>query len=85
MATDTLERQKQRTHVPPPIPDLDALPPTAACTTEQVAALSGYAPITLQLWRRQNRGPRVTTIQGRPRYLVRDLREWMGLDPASAA
>ena len=84
MATDTLDRPK-RIHLSAPIPDLDALPPTAACTTEQVAALSGYAVITLQLWRRQSRGPRSWLIQGRPRYLVRDLREWMGLDPASTA
>lgn len=63
------------------VPDLDALPLTAACTTKQVALLSGYSVPTLKLWRYQAsaRGPKVSTVGGRPRYLVRDLRAWMGL------
>lgn len=60
--------------------DLDALPGSAACTTRQVAALSGFAEITLKVWRRagESRGPRVTRIEGKPRYLVSDVRAWMG-------
>lgn len=64
------------------LPDLDKLPGTAACTTEQAARVSGYANNTLRVWRGQGRGPKVTMIGGRPRYLVRDLRQWMGLADA---
>ena len=67
-----------------PIPDLDALPPIAFCTTDQVARLIGYSAVTVKLWRAQGKGPRVTVVAGRPRYMVRDLREWMGLQHVSA-
>lgn len=59
--------------------DIDRLPDSAACTTRDVAALSGFAEITLKVWRKAgDRGPKVTRIEGRPRYLVKDIRAWMG-------
>ena len=66
-------------------PDLDRLPSSALCTTKQLAALSGFAEITLKTWRRQDigRGPKVTYIEGRPRYLVRDVKAWVGLPISS--
>lgn len=72
---------KGRVHLAPLTPDLEKLPPTAACTTRQVHQAFGFAIITLKKWRREGKGPRVTLIEGRPRYLVRDLREWAGIGP----
>lgn len=69
----------QRTRRVAPIPDLGTLPPTAACTTDQVARLSGFAVVTLKTWRAKGKGPKVTFVSGRPRYLVRDLRAWLGV------
>lgn len=71
--------KQHRAHRIAPIPDLDVLPPLAACTTDQVARLSGFAVVTLKLWRAEGRGPKVTFVSGRPRYLVRDLRAWLGV------
>ena len=67
------------------LPDLDRLPPSAMCTTKQVAALSAFAEITLKTWRRQDigRGPKVTYVESRPRYLVRDVKAWLGLQTSS--
>lgn len=63
---------------PRPVPDLDALPGGALLTRRQLADVSGFQVVTLKLWVRQGRGPRITTVEGRPRYRVRDVREWMG-------
>ena len=62
-----------------PAIDLMNMPDTTACTTKQVHQGFGFAEITLKKWRREGKGPRVTLIEGRPRYLVRDLREWSGI------
>jgi hypothetical protein len=66
----------RRAHRPPQIPDLESLPPGATCTGRQVALAFGFAEVTIRTWRRLGRGPRVTMIEGRPRYLVRDLLAW---------
>ena len=62
-----------------PIPDIEKLPPSAALTTRQLSLVSRYAEYTLRLWRMKEvgRGPRVTYIEGHPRYLVKDVRAWM--------
>ena len=59
------------------IPDLGALPDDAILDRNQVSAVSGFAVHTLKLWAKQGRGPRVTVMEGRPRYRVRDTREWI--------
>jgi predicted site-specific integrase-resolvase len=59
-------------------PDISALPADALLTRNQVAALSGFALQTLKMWPAQGKGPRVTTVEGRPRYRVADVRQWMG-------
>lgn len=61
------------------IPDLDKLPPSATLNTRQVSLASGFAEYTLRLWRikGEGKGPRVTYIERKPRYLVRDVRAWM--------
>lgn len=60
-------------------PDISALPADALLTRRQVAALSGFALQTLKIWPAQGKGPRVTTVEGRPRYRVADVRQWMGV------
>jgi predicted site-specific integrase-resolvase len=62
----------------PDTPDISALPADALLTRNQVAALSGFALQTLKMWPAQGKGPRVTTVEGRPRYRVADVRQWMG-------
>lgn len=62
----------------PATPDISALPPDALLTRNQVAAVSGFAVQTLKMWPALGKGPRVTTVEGRPRYRVADIREWMG-------
>ena len=59
-------------------PDLAELPADALLTRRQVCALSGFALVTLQVWSAKGRGPKITHIEGRPRYRVQDVREWMG-------
>ena len=71
-----MQTSKRRTHVRH-IPDLDHLPDNALITRAQLATLSNFAVITLKVWTRRGRGPRVTTIEGRPRYRVADVRAWL--------
>lgn len=61
-----------------PIPDLEKLPDTALLTRRQLSDLSSFALITLKVWAKKGRGPQITVVEGRPRYRVRDVREWMG-------
>lgn len=62
----------------PDAPDISALPADALLTRKQLAAISGFALQTLKMWPSQGKGPRVTTVEGRPRYRVADVRQWMG-------
>lgn len=75
---DAEARGAHRTNRPRPLPDLTTLPDTALLTRSQVAGLAGYTEQALKKWAREGRGPRVTIVEGRPRYSVRDAREWMG-------
>jgi hypothetical protein len=59
------------------IPDLRKMPPDALLTRKQVSAISGYALITLKLWARAGRGPRVTRVEGYPRYRAEDVSNWI--------
>jgi predicted DNA-binding transcriptional regulator AlpA len=72
----------RRTFRAKPLPDLDALPASALLTRNQVCALSGFALPTLKQWAKQGRGPRITIIEGRPRYLASDVRTWLGCEVA---
>jgi hypothetical protein len=58
---------------------MDALPDHALLTRKQVSEMSGFADITLRLWSTQGKGPTITRIEGRPRYMVRDVRQWLRL------
>lgn len=46
-------------------------------TTAEVSALSGFAEVTLRLWRRQGRGPSWLEIEGMPRLRLGDYRKWL--------
>ncbi|PSC06726.1 excisionase [Alsobacter soli] len=65
------------------IPDLRILPPDALLTCAQVSAVSGYTERALRNWAagKEGRGPRVTAVEGRPRYRVEDVRAWIGAAP----
>ena len=60
-------------------PDIAILPGDALLTRRQLVQISGFALQTLKAWPAQGKGPRITTVEGRPRYRVADVREWMGL------
>ena len=62
---------------PVSIPNLDNLPPSALLTRDQVAALSGFALVTLKKWSSENRGPKITRVEGRPRYRAADVTAWL--------
>lgn len=68
-----------------PVPDLNKLPPDALLTDRQVSLLSGFAEYTLRVWRMKGKGPKVTLIEGRPRYRVADYRAWVERSAASQA
>ncbi|MES2335198.1 MAG: hypothetical protein V4551_11055 [Pseudomonadota bacterium] len=59
------------------IPDLDTLPAHALLTRAQLQRLTGLANITLRVWSSQGRGPKLTRIEGNPRYMVRDVKAWL--------
>lgn len=58
-------------------PDLRALPADALINRQQLSALSGFAPVTLKIWAAKGRGPRITRIEGLPRYRAEDVRLWL--------
>lgn len=62
---------------PRQLPDLDHLPQTALLTRVQVSRLANFSVPTLRHWATAGRGPRVFLIEGRPRYRVADMREWL--------
>ena len=68
---------RRRKHAAKPMPDIEKLPGTALLARRQVAALTGYAGVTLKRWADLGRGPKIVRIEGRPRYRVDDLREWL--------
>ena len=63
------------------MPDLDGLPPSALLTRNQVAALSGFALITFKRWAKTSRGPKITRVEGRPRYRAADVIAWLNAQP----
>ncbi|SFP31485.1 Helix-turn-helix domain-containing protein [Tranquillimonas alkanivorans] len=60
--------------------DLEALPPSSLLTRKQVAQVIGFSEVTLKTWAREGRGPRITRIEGKPRFRVRDVQAWIGGD-----
>ena len=66
-----------------PVPDLDKLPPCALLTERQVSLVSGYAEITLRIWRMKGGGPHFVLVQGRPRYMAGPTRAWLAGAPTA--
>jgi predicted DNA-binding transcriptional regulator AlpA len=59
--------------------DLSTLPADALLTRRQVADATGFSEITLKTWAAKSRGPKITRIEGMPRFRVADVRAWMGV------
>lgn len=60
------------------LPDLDTLPADALLSRKQLMALTGLCLTTLKAWaRKRGKGPKVTTIEGRPKYRAGDVRAWI--------
>ena len=77
--------KKSRAYAARPVPDLNELPDDALLTVAHVSAVSTFPVSTLKYWRGRGRGPRVTTIEGLPRYRAGDVRVWLnGGNPNSA-
>lgn len=49
----------------------------ALMTRREVAEFTGFAEITLAVWAKSGRGPKVTRVENRPRYRVGDVLEWI--------
>lgn len=77
IATQNTQPVRRRYHRPPAVPDLNKLPDHALLTQAQFRLLSGFSLPTLKKWRREGAGPRVTIVEGLPRYQARDVREWL--------
>jgi hypothetical protein len=58
-------------------PDIAVLPDSAYITVAQLAAITGHAPLTVKGWHRYGRGPKRSIVQGRPRFMVADVRTWL--------
>ncbi|WP_293856998.1 helix-turn-helix domain-containing protein [uncultured Alsobacter sp.] len=87
MASATIQSTSvsmRRLHKPKPIPNLAALPPEAFLTTKQVAQVSGFSEQTVRKWGFVGRGPKLTKVEGCPRYRVQDVRAWMAGDASRA-
>lgn len=58
----------------------DTIADSALITRRQLAQFSGFALQTLKKWPAEGKGPRVTRVEGRPRYRMSDVRAWMGVN-----
>lgn len=59
--------------------EISGAPDEMVLTIQDVAAISGFAPVTLRLWHFQggDRGPQQIRIEGRPRYRLGEVRRWL--------
>jgi predicted DNA-binding transcriptional regulator AlpA len=63
---------------------LDGAPDETLISYADLSALSGFAVVTLRLWHREKKKklPQVRRIEGRPRFRLGDVREWLKGDAA---
>jgi hypothetical protein len=59
--------------------ELTAAPDETILTPNEVAALSGFSPISLRVWRREGRAAAWRLIEGRPRYTWGDVKLWLNV------
>lgn len=59
--------------------EISDAPDEMVLTIQEVAAISGFAPVTIRLWNFQGegRGPQQIRIEGRPRYRLGEVRRWL--------
>jgi hypothetical protein len=57
--------------------DIGALPADALLTRRQIEQITGFRVQTLKNWAAVGRGPKITTVEKRPRYRAADVREWL--------
>lgn len=64
------------------IPDIDKLPACALLTYRQVAQVTGFSVVSVKRWAGAGRGPRMTRVEGLPRFKVGDVRAWLETENA---
>ncbi len=81
-AVEAQSRLKQRIHPKKPLPNIDTAPASMLFTREQASRICGFSIVTLKNWdlAGQIKGPKVTRIEGWPRYRAGDLRAWLAGD-----
>jgi predicted DNA-binding transcriptional regulator AlpA len=57
--------------------DITTLPDLALLTPKQLAQVTGLALPTIKRWAALGKGPKITRIEGLPRYVARDVRAWI--------
>ena len=62
--------------------DIDRLPVGALLTYVQLSQITGFAESTLKRWAGAGRGPRMTRIEGLPRFKVGDVKAWLEAENA---
>ena len=45
--------------------------------SEQLAGVTGFPVQTFKNWAAGGRGPKIVTVEGRPRHRVADVRAWL--------
>jgi hypothetical protein len=55
----------------------DTLSDGALLDDGQIAMIAGVSRPTIKRWRREQKGPHVTMLNGLPRSRVGDVREWL--------
>lgn len=68
---------RKRAHNPKPLPNIDTLPAATPLTRRQLSEMTGWSIVTLKRWAKENRGPRITVLERRPRYRADHVREWL--------
>ncbi|GAC1330120.1 MAG: hypothetical protein NVSMB26_07180 [Beijerinckiaceae bacterium] len=58
-------------------------PDETLLTYADLAALSGFAVVTLRLWQSEGRGCPMRRVEGRPRFKLGDARRWLAGQPAA--
>ena len=75
---------KPRSTAPPNMPprrriseEFEHLSDVVLLTQRQFSELTGYGLATIEYWRKQGRGPKFVSINGRPRVTVAAIKTWL--------
>lgn len=85
VAQETVAERVKYQRKPKQVPDIGTLPAWVPLTTSELSLITRSPEVTIKSWRvaEPPRGPKVTWLDDRPRYLVGDVRAWLGLDASS--